>query len=66
LGFVSRAADTLGAYGLEGERFLAQLFSRFSRKFGNDGETSAQASFKASAGSGSGPLQGGGKSARRR
>ena len=56
----------MGAYGLEGERFLAQLFSRFSRKFGNDGETSAQASFKASAGSGSGPLQGGGKSARRR
>jgi hypothetical protein len=40
LGFVPVAADTFGAYGLEGERFLAQLFSRFARRFGNDGETS--------------------------
>ena len=33
-------ADTFGAYGLEGERFLGQLFSRFARRFSNDSETS--------------------------
>ena len=40
LGFVPVAADTFGAYGLEGERFLGQLFSRFAKRFGNDGEAS--------------------------
>ena len=40
LEFIPVAADTFGAFGLEGERFLAQLFSCFARRFANDSETS--------------------------
>ena len=40
LDFLPVAADTFGAYGQEGERFMAQLFSRYAKRFSGDSESS--------------------------
>ena len=38
--FIPVAEDTFGAYGQEGQRFLAQLFSRYAKRHGLDLELS--------------------------
>jgi len=43
LDLIPVAADTFGSFVMKGERFLAQLFSRFARRFANDSETSLPA-----------------------